>query len=154
MDRPIDLLRENLTNVSIIVEVYENDIEGFEDHLRLKNKNIIVANQEQPAWLVYYDARSKELKSAVDFMEVHVQKVRGKLWRDYTEHYSRDLQVKDKDQFINNEPAYLNAYEIYLIVKELYERYLSVVDAFKARAYALTNLTRLVTSQVNYYTIE
>ena len=32
----------------------------------------------------------------VDFMESQVMKVKGKLWKDYTENYSRDLQAKDK----------------------------------------------------------
>lgn len=154
MERPLELLHKNVTNVVKIIEIYEKSIEDFEDRLRLKGKNIVVANNEQPSWLVYYDARRSELKSALDYMESHVQKVRGKLWKDYTENYSRDLQAKDKEQYINNEPSFLNAYELYLELKDLYDRYVAIVDAFKARGYALNNITRLVTSETSDYMIE
>jgi hypothetical protein len=154
MHRPLELLHENVTNVVKIIEVYEQDIDDFKEHLRLKGKNIVVANNEQPSWLVFYDSRRSELKSSLDYMEVHVQKVRGKLWKDYTENYSRDLQAKDKEQYINHEPSFLNAYELYLELKDLYDRYVAIVDAFKARGYALNNITRLVTSETSDYMIE
>ena len=154
MDRPLDLLRDNLANIATIVEVYEQELDEFKEHLRLKGKNLVQANQEQPAWLVYYDVKRSELKIVVDFMESQVMKVKGKLWKDYTENYSRDLQTKDKEQYINNEPSYLTMLQLYLEAKELYDKYVAVVDSFKARGYALNNITRLVSSDSSEYMIE
>lgn len=154
MDRPLELLHQNVANVVKIIEVFEDDLKDYKEHLRLKGKNLVVANNEQPSWLVYYDARRTKLKASLDFMEAHVQSVRGKLWKDYTENYSRDLQTKDKEQYINNEPNFLNAYELYLELKELYDRYVAIVDAFKARGYALNNITRLVSSEMTDYIID
>lgn len=154
MDRPLELLHENVTNVVKILEVYETELNEYKEHLRLKSKNIIVAINEQPSWLVYYDSRRAELKTVLDYMEAQVQKARGKLWKDYTENYSRDLQAKDKEQYINNEPAFLNVYELYLELKDLYDRYVAVVDAFRARGFALNNITRLVSSDMADYIID
>jgi hypothetical protein len=153
MNRPLELLHENITNVVKVLEVYENDLAGFEDHLRLKGKQLVVANNEQPGWLVFYDSRRAELKSALDYVEAQVHRTRGKLWKDYTENYSRELQSKDKEQYINHEPSYLSVYELYLELKDMYDQYVSVVDAFKARGYSLNNITRLVTSEASDYFI-
>jgi hypothetical protein len=154
MQRPLELLHENVTNIVRILDVYEQYLDNYKDHLRLQGKNLVVANNEQPGWLVYYDSRRSELKSALEYMEVQVQKVRGKLWKDYTENYSRELQAKDKEQYINHEPTYLDTYELYLELKDLYEQYVSVVDAFKARGYALNNITRIVSSDMADYMID
>jgi hypothetical protein len=154
MKRPLELLHENVTNVIAIIEVYESQLDGFEDHLRLQGKDLVIALHEQPSWLVYYDAKRAELKTALDYMDLSVQRVRGKLWKDYTENYSRDIQSKDKEQYINHEPTFIVAYELYLELKDLYDRYVSVVEAFKARGFALNNITRIVVASTTDYTIE
>lgn len=154
MSKPLELLHENIQNILKIIPAYEQDLEGYQDNLRLKGKNIIVANNEQPSWLVYYDSRRAELKTALEYMELYVQKIRGKLWKEYTENYARDLQSKDKEQYINNEKAFLDAYELYLELKELHDRYVSVVEGFKNRGYALNNITRIITSEMGDYIID
>jgi len=153
MDRPLELLHDNITNVIKIIEVYEQDLADFKDKLRLHGKNIVTANNEQPSWMAFYDARRAELKTALEYMDMNLQKIRGKLWKDYTENYSRDLQAKDKEQYINNEPVYLNAYELYLELKDLHDRYVAVVEAFRSRGFALNNITRIITSDVADYMI-
>ena len=153
MERAIDLIREDLANIEKVVSIYEQDLAGFEDHLRLSGKNIIKANEEQPSWLSFYDSHRVELKSITEYMDLQVQKTRGKLWRDYTENYSRDLQTKDKEQYINHEPTFIFMYQLYLEVKELYEKYVSVVESFKARGFILNNLTRLISTETVDYII-
>lgn len=153
MNRPIDLLREDLANIGKIIELYEQGLDEFKDHLRLQGKNIITASQEQPSWLSYYDSQRAELKMVTDYMDSQVQRVRGKLWKDYTENYSRDLQTKDKEQYINNEPAYLSMLLLHLEVKELYDKYVSIVESFKARGFALNNISRLISADAVDYII-
>lgn len=154
MSKPLELLHENIENILKIIPAYEQDLEGYEENLHLKGKNIIVANAEQPSWFVYYDTRRAELKNALEYMELYVQKIRGKLWKEYTENYSRDLQAKDKEQYINNEKAFLDAYELYLELKDLYDKYVSVVEGFKNQGYVLTNISRIITSEMKDYIID
>ena len=42
-----------------------------------------------------------------------------------------------------NEPAYLRMKEYLLEVKELYDKYEAVVNAYQVRGYAINNLTKL-----------
>lgn len=127
---------------------YESELEGFEANLTMKGKTLQGANVEQATWLAYYDQRRTELYTLMKYMERECDRVRGKLWKDYTENHSRDLGSRDKDQYINNEPGYLTKHEMYLEVQELHNKYEAVVEAFKARGYALNNIVKLRTSSV------
>lgn len=98
---------------------------------------------EQAAHQFFYDERKSELYVLMKYMEREVERVRGELWRRLTENHSKDLNTKDKDQYINNEKNYLNEHEMYLEVCELYEKYKSLVEAFSSRGYALRNITNL-----------
>ena len=146
MESGIDLIRDDLSNIESVIDYYEKSLSDFGKNLNLHGKNIMKALEEQPSWLSFYDARRVELKAITEYMDTQVQRIRGRLWKDYTEKYSRDLQTKDKEQYINNEPAYLDMFQLYLEVKELYEKYISAVESFKARGFVLNNVTRLLQS--------
>lgn len=131
-----------------IIEQYEKYIIDVEKHLSMKGKTLQNANQEQASWLYYYDVRRQELNTLVKYLEREVDRVRGKLWKQYTEKYDRDLNYRDKDNYINNESAFLSIHEVMLEVTDLYKKYEAVVEAFKARGYALNNIVRVRTSAI------
>lgn len=132
-----------------IIDHYSRDLgEVAKRRLELKGKRIDHANVEQPGWLAYYDERCRELNVICKWFEMKVDATRGRLWKDYTDNSSRELSPRDKDHYINNEPDYINYYELYLAFRELYEKYGAVVDGFKQRGYSLNNLTRLYTASL------
>lgn len=141
MSRISDLGKE-FKNIPTVLAEYEAALEGVEDILNLKGKTLEQANKENPSWQVYYDQKKIELKTVVDYMELQVQRVRGRLFKSYTETYQRDLSDRAKEKYIDHEEKYLTVYEIYLEVKDLYNRYQSVVEGFTARGYALSSITR------------
>lgn len=136
-------LGEKYKNLPNVLEQYENELLNADDNLRLKGKTIQVANRENPTWKSYYDQRKAELKTLVEYLEVQVKRVRGRLYRQYNEKYSRELDHRAIEKYIDNEDAVLRTTEVLLEVKELYEKYQSIVEAFTARGYALNNITKL-----------
>lgn len=128
--------------VKIIVR-YTDDLRDIEEQLAIEGKTLERANMEQASLQHFYDQRRSELYTLMKFLEREVDKVRGELWRKYTENHSRDLSPRDKDQYINNDKKYLDEHQLYLQVEELYKKYNAVVDAFAARGYALRNITNL-----------
>lgn len=134
---------ENYENLPSILAPYMDDIDQAKDRLRLKGKTIGEANKEQGSWLLHYDARRKELEVLHKYMEAQVAKVRGQLFRKFTENFSIDLSDRAKDKYIDKEPEYLKVYEVMLTVEEITEAFKSIVDAFIQRGYSLKNLTEL-----------
>lgn len=147
MSRITDL-GKNFEKIVDIVHEYNKALEGVEDILKIQGKRLEVANMENTAWQNYYDQKRVELYTLVKYMDSQVEKVRGSLFRSYTEAYNRELSDRAKDKYINNEPKYLQMYEIFLEIKELYEKYDSVVESFKSRSFALNNITKLRVSSL------
>lgn len=136
-----------------ILQKYEDEIAAAEDRIRIRGKPLGKANEEQPGWLVYYDSRRIEMKALVKFFEGRVTAVRGKLFRQYTESYSRDLSDRAKDKYIDHDKEYTDVYSVLIEVEELYEKLVAVVEAIKSRGFALRNLTELTVNQLTDYTL-
>lgn len=134
---------DDLKNIPELLFKYEDALEGHEENLKIKGKNLEKANVENPSWLAYYDQRRIELHSLARFVEMKLDQTKGKLWKMYTENYSRELAARDKDQYIAREAEYLKVYQVLITVEELLKKYSSVVDAFQNRGYALRNITSL-----------
>lgn len=139
----IERLGDDYQNLPDILDEYERGLGLVEQNLNIKGKSLQAANVEQPSWQLYYDTRRSELYSLVKYFEAKMSATRGKLYKKYTEKYTRELSERGKDKYIDNEETFLSQNEIYLEIKETYEKYVAVCDAFRARGYALNNITKI-----------
>ena len=128
-------------NLPVVLEEYGNEVEEAYQRIKLKGLKLDHANRENPGWFSYYDQRRIELYTITKWLEANVQRVKSKLFRNLYKTQPYDLSDRAKDKFVESEPAYLSAYEIYLEGKEMYETYVGIVEAFKQRGYALRNIT-------------
>jgi hypothetical protein len=145
----VDAVRDDIANVPAAIDYYSELLKDANKDVSLKGKSIQQANVEQISYLVYYDQIKVDVKAIHDHMELLVDRVRGQRWREFTEKSSIDLSARDKDNYIKQDPNYCAHFEVYLMVKELYERAGSVVDTFINRGYALNNITRARCSDVH-----
>ena len=145
----ISALGNNEENLPKILQQYEGDLASADQHLSIKGKFLEQANKENPSWQVYYDQRRVELHTILKYLDAKVQSVRGKLFRSYTESHQRELSDRAKDKYIDNEEKYLTRLHLYLEVKEVYDKYESIVNGFTARGYALNNITRARVANVH-----
>lgn len=136
-------LGEKYKHLPSVLDEYQAAIGDIENLIRIKGKKLEAANVENPAWQLYYDQKRIELATLVRYFEQEVQRIRGKLFRNYKENHSRELSEREINRYIDNEEVYLNINELLLEVKELYEKYQGVVEAFTARGYALNNITKI-----------
>ena len=135
-------LGEDYKNLGKMLEPYLAELETKDEHLGIKGKTIELANREQPQHLAYYDERRVELNTLVKFFESEIARVRSKLIKGM-EQYPRDLSDRMKEKYVDQEEMYLKVHEKYLAVKEVYGLYDSVVECFRARGYALNNITKI-----------
>ena len=148
MSRIADLGKDFKQLPHIIAE-YDDHLLEAQSRLSIKGKIIEEALKEQAAWPVFYDEKRRELRTLVKYLDSRVNAVRGRLYRAYTEQYSRELSDRVKDKYIDNEDEYTKIYEVYLEIDELAEKYDAVVEAFKVRGFALRDITQLRIAQMN-----
>lgn len=132
---------------NLIVE-YDEILDESDEHLILKGKTLKQAAQEQVAWYGYYDQKRIELRTVVKFLETELDRVRGKLFRNFKENHSRELGEREIQQYINNEPAYIRTKELLLEVDELYQKFSGLVDNWKNRGYLIGHMSRAFVAEV------
>lgn len=138
----------DISYIPRIVDEYERHIEEAEDRLRLKGKNLELANKEQPTWLVFYDQKKAEIEHVLKRMTILVESTRGKIYRQYKENFSRDLGEREINKYIDCDQEYLKVAELRLIIDELHEKLKAVRDAFVQRGYSLKNITDIRINQL------
>ena len=147
MSEALDLIRDDIKNAPKVIEVYQKYLDPYKKDLSIKGKTLERANVEQSSLLSYYDERRIELRSVMMYLELESDRIFGKRWKDYTENYSRELSPKDKDNYIKHDPIYVTFRQIYIEIEELYKQFESAVESFKARGYALNNISKIVVAQ-------
>jgi len=139
----ISEIGEKYEKLARVLSEYDKELDLVEDRLSLKNTTLERANMENPTWLNFYDQKKVELKVLNDFMDMKLNAIRGRLFMRYKEDHQRTLNASEINQYINNEEGYTELFEISLEVQEVYEKYKQVIEAFKARGYALNNITKI-----------
>ena len=126
-----------------ILEQFENDLKPAKEQLDNEGKLLESCLSKNSAQMHYYDERRIRLHSLVKFFKIEKDRVRSEWTRKYNENYSRQLTIQLISKYVDSEPDYLLVLNLSLEVEEIYEEYISIVDAFKQRHYELTNMTKL-----------
>lgn len=135
--------RNEFSNIDKILDAYKIEIKDWKSHLIIDGKNIEKANIEQMSHLAFYDEIKVELKSLLDFFDMKVKQVRGEVLSYIIKNSRLDLQERARERMIDSDPKYIKIYEIYLNVKELYNKLESIVENFRDRAWVLDRLVKI-----------
>lgn len=135
-----------------ILEI-EKKIENWRDDISLDGKNLQSAVVEQPSLLAYYDQVAVEAGYYVDLMEMMVKKVRAERIKFIRDNFARDYTDSAIQKAVEGDPQYVKVYEIYIEVKEVYDKCKSLVEAFKQRSYSLNNLVKIHENELENITI-
>lgn len=153
MQTSLDLLKKDMSQIDNIINIYLEELHKADAIIGLSNKRIDIANSEQSGWSNYYSGQTVEVKYLKEYMQLKLEEVHGNLWVKYTDKMQKILTQKDKEQYIKRDPEYLEICEQYLKIEELYDQFKRIDSSFANRGYALNNLTRLITSDVNDWII-
>ncbi len=134
---------EKFQKLASVLSDYDKELDEVEERLSLKNRTIERSNMENPTWMSFYDQKKVELKILSDFMDMNVDQVRGRLFMRYKENHMVTLNASEINQYINNEDAYIDVCNFRFEVREVYEKYKAVIEAFRTRGYALNNITKM-----------
>ena len=110
-------LGDGAAKLSEVLEDYEKALVGIEVIMEIKGKTLAHANMENPAQQLFYDQKRAELYTIVKYLELQVNRVRGKMFVKYSETYNKDLSDRAKDKYIDNESSVLTWNELYLEAK-------------------------------------
>ena len=134
----------------LVADQYIKEIEeNGEKELSLKGKSLEAANMENSSMQHYYECVRVELNSVVKYVEFVIEKHRGAVFLYLTEKNQRDLSDRGKEKYIDSNDELLELNECLIAIKEVHNKYQSIVDAFKNRGFQLRNITELRIAQLN-----
>jgi hypothetical protein len=136
-------LGANYEKLPGILDQFEADLKPAAEQLEKKGKLLEVSLSENSSMMHYYDERRIQLHSLVKYFRMEVDRVRSAKYIQYSERNSLKLQYNIMTKYIDSEEDYLFVYKLLIEVEELYESYVSAVEAFKQRNYELSNMTKL-----------
>ncbi len=149
----LEIVKKDITKLQSVIEIYKETLSEANNEIKLRGKQIDVANAEHAGLVNYYHEKEIEVKYIKEHVKMKLEEVHGQLWEKYTEKYDRTLLGKDKEEYIKRNPLYLDMLERYLAIQELYDQYVRVRDGFTSRGYVLNNLTRLVIATNNEWIV-
>ena len=138
----INSLGNNFENLSEILDKFESEFKNVTVDLKMKGKALDQLLIEQASLVGYYELRAVELKALRKVIETRVEKVRGRLWKHFTEHHPRELNYRDKENYVNNEESLVELKELFLEVSELEEKYRAACEALKQKGFMLNALVK------------
>lgn len=144
---------ESLSNLPKVLASIERRLAGWEDNIKIDGKNIEAANVEQPSWIAYYDQVAVEMSAIVDYCEILVKKVRAERMQYIKKNSAKDYTDTAIQKAIDGDKEYIVQQQIYLEVREVYDKCKSIVEAFKQRSYSLNNIVRLRENELENITI-
>lgn len=145
--------KKDFKNLLSILNDYDDKLKDWKSNIKIDGKNIESANIEQASWMAYYDEIKIELKTLVDFMDMKVKEIRGKVASMILKNSSELHNEKTRERLIDCDPDYIKMYQIYLEVKEVYSLADAIVTQFIQRGYTLTNLVRIRTADIQDITL-
>lgn len=131
----------------------ESKIKNWSADILLDGKNIQTAIVEQPSLLAFYDQVAVEAGYYQDLMDMEVKRVRAERFKFIRENFGRDYTDSAIQKVVDGDREYVKVYEIYIEVKEVYNKCRSIVESLKQRSYSLNNLVKIHENELSNITI-
>lgn len=135
-------LGTNFENLPSILDKMDDDFKDAAKHLKIKGITLDQSLIEQASWVGHYAIRHAELRSIRKHIETVIDKTRGKYWKHYTEKHPRELQYRDKEQYINTEERVNELKSIFHAVMEMEEKYEAMCEALKQKGFMLNAIVK------------
>lgn len=133
----------NLGQLIPYIEKYEKYLEDIDPYFDMNGKKLEQMCKELPHYLSRYDQFYQELKSLEEWVSSKRDKVAARLWKKYTEGYSRVLTARDIQSYIAGEPDYIAFTEFILEIGNLKGKFQSVIKGLESMNWMLSHMTKL-----------
>jgi hypothetical protein len=139
---------ERLEEIVPLLPRYEERIAAAEPIFLIEGKRLEEVMRTLPHYQSSYDQSYQELKGLEDWLNNIKDKKVSKLWKKYTEGYSRQLTTKDITAYIAGEKDIVEINQILIEVALLKNNTLAIVEALKQLGWMVGHITKLRISEM------
>jgi hypothetical protein len=135
------------------LQYYTNRIEDWKADLSLTNKNLRDVCIDQHSIAAYYDEIKAELSTFVAYLELMRDKRAGEVNQMIKENSKFDHSDRSIGLLIKKDTDWLFYERLKMEADELYRRTYAICSQFQQRAYTLTNIVKIMESELQDVTL-
>ena len=144
----LTLAEDRLEEIIPLLDRYEQKINAAESIFQIEGRRLEEVARTLPHHQSSYDQSYQEMKAVEEWLNNIKEKRVGKLWKKYTEGYSRQLTTRDIQAYIGSEKEIVELNEIMVEVTLLKNHLSSIVEALKQLGWMVGHMTKLRVSEM------
>lgn len=144
----LTLSEDKLEDIVPLLSKYEDKINAAEPIFKLENRRLEEIMRTLPYYQTTYDQAHQDMKALEDWVTNIKDKRVGKLWKKYTEGYSRQLTSRDIQAYIGADQEIVELNQILIEVVVLKNNLNAIVESIRQLGWMVGNITKLRISEM------
>ena len=144
----LTLSEDKLEEIIPLLPKYEAKIKAAESIFILEGRKLEEIIRTLPHHQASYDASFQEMKALEEWLNNQKDRKVAKLWKKYTESYSRALSTKDIQSYIGGEKDIVEINQIIIEISLLKNHLASIVDSLRQMGWMVGHITKLRVSEI------
>jgi len=143
MSLTLTLDESKLADIIPVLEKYQEKVKAAEPIFKIEGRRLEEVARTLPHYQGSYDQSLQDIKAVEEWLTVLKDKKVGKLWKKYTEGYSRQLTAKDIQAYIGSDQEIVEINQIQIEVVLIKNHLASIVEAIKQLGWMIGHMTKL-----------
>lgn len=115
----------------------------------LENRTVKEVNVDQASGIVKYGYCAVQAKILMEFVEIKLRQRKTFLHKDLIENNNHSFTDREREKMFDDDETYLDMQILLLEVKERHGLFTNILEAYKARGFALRNINDLLTAYID-----
>jgi hypothetical protein len=135
------------------IEHYETELSEAKAECRISG-SLERASAALPGVTEHRFNQLQEIEAILEHLNIKLRKERSKVFRQYLEHYNRQLSSRDAEKYVDGEDAVITLTELVNSMSLLRNKFLGVMKGLDQKSWQMGNITRLRTAGMEDIKIE
>ncbi len=145
----LELSEEKLAEIIPLLEKFEKKIKAAEPIFKIEGRRLEEVARTLPQYQASYNQTFQEVKAIEAWVLNIKEKKVGKLWKKYTEGYSRQLSAKDIQMYIAADQEIVDLNQILIEIVHVKDSFDAIVDALRQMGWMVGNMTKLRVAELD-----
>lgn len=147
--RPFSFLKDDFSNLDDIIAEYDYLYKIGRELVVIEDRVLVECLASQATERQFFGLCATLLRRYVKVFEVRLAASRGKAYRELLSKEPRDLSDRALNQLIDGNDAVYEMHMDVIMIREYYERFSDLVEAYNQRGFALNNVTKAMDAAIS-----
>lgn len=143
MSITLQLDESKLDEIIPVLDKYQDQIEAAAPIFNIEGRRLEEVARTLAHYQASYDQSLHDIKAVEEWINVIKEKKVGKLWKKYTEGYSRQLTAKDIQAYIGADQEIVDINQIQIEVVRIKGHLAAIVESIKQLGWMVGHMTKL-----------